>query len=197
VFRTFVCKEAVSPLPAGDAATLSNHLMEVLSNLAECRRSLPASETLFHAGDPVRCLYLVVIGALRLTRMLPHGSELIVQRAEAGAIVSEASLFAERYCCNAVATEPSVVRVVRIQIVRSALRDDATLMWEWVRHLAREVQHARARAEILSLKTVARRVEAWRALNNGVLPPKGRWRQLAGEIGVSPEALYREFARRG
>lgn len=27
-------------------------------------------------------------------------------------------------------------------------------------------------------------------------PPKGEWKQLAQQIGASPEALYREFARR-
>jgi CRP-like cAMP-binding protein len=128
--------------------------------------------------------------------MLPHGAELILQRAAPGAIVAETSLFADRYCCNAVATETSLIRAVRIPAVQAALRDDSRLLWEWVHHMAREVQQSRARAEILSLKKVAHRVEGWRALNDGLLPPRGRWRQLADEIGVSPEALYREFARR-
>ena len=172
-------------------------LTDALARLAECSRSVPASNTLFRAGDPVKFLYVVVSGALRLTRMLPHGAELIVQRAEPGAIVAESSLFADRYCCNAIATETSLIRVVRIQAAQAALREDSRLLWEWAHHMAREVQQARARAEILSLKTVAHRIEGWRALNDGVLPPKGRWRLLANEIGVSPEALYREFARRG
>lgn len=172
-------------------------LTDTLTRLAEGSRTLPAADTLFRAGDPVKCLYLVVSGALRLTRMLPHGAELVVQRAEPGAIVAETSLFANRYCCNAIATETSLVCAVRIPAVQAALRDDSRLLWEWVHHMTRQVQQARARAEILSLKKVAHRVEGWRALNDGILPPKGRWRQLADEIGVSPEALYREFARRG
>jgi CRP-like cAMP-binding protein len=172
-------------------------LTYALSKLAECSRTVPAADTLFRVGDPVKSLYLVVSGALRLTRMLPHGAALTMQRAEPGAIVAETSLFADRYCCNAIAAETSLIRVVRIQAVRAALRNDSILLWEWLRHMAGEVQQARARAEILSLKTVAHRVEGWRALNDGVLPPRGRWRQLADEIGVSPEALYREFARRG
>jgi len=32
--------------------------------------------------------------------------------------------------------------------------------------------------------------------NNAKLPPKGEWRNLANQIGVSPEALYREIAKR-
>ena len=172
-------------------------LTDALAKLADGSRTVPAADTLFRTGDPVKCLYLVMEGAVRLTRMLPHGAELVLQRAEPGAILAETSLFADRYCCNAIATETSLIRGVRIQAVQAALRDDNRLLWEWVHHMAREVQQARARAEILSLKKVAHRVEGWRTLNNGILPPKGRWRHLADEIGVSPEALYREFARRG
>ena len=64
-----------------------------------------------------------------------------------------------------------------------------------MRHLAQEVQRARAKAETLSLKTVAERVDAWTTLNDGSPPPRERWRQVASEIGVTAEALYREIIR--
>ena len=143
-------------------------LTDALARLAECSRSVPAADTLFHAGEPVKFLYVVMSGTLRLTRILPHGAELIMQRAEPGAIVAESALFVDRYCCNAIATETSLIRVVRIQAAQAALREDSRLLWEWAHHMAREVQQARARAEILSLKTVAHRIEGWRALNDGV-----------------------------
>ena len=62
-------------------------------------------------------------------------------------------------------------------------------------HLAREVQQARACAELLSLRTVRERLDGWRALH-GELPARGRWIDVAQEIGVTPEALYRELARK-
>ena len=65
----------------------------------------------------------------------------------------------------------------------------------WVTHLAGEVRDARLRAEILTLKTVAERLDAWLA-DSGRLPEKGGWKAIAREIGTSPEALYREIARR-
>lgn len=64
------------------------------------------------------------------------------------------------------------------------------------RHVAEAVQGARARAEILSLKTIAARLDAWLALNGDALPPRGRWRDVAAEIGVTPEAFYRELEGR-
>jgi CRP-like cAMP-binding protein len=63
-------------------------------------------------------------------------------------------------------------------------------------HYAAEVQRARANAEIVSLKTVAMRLDAWLSLHHGSLPSRGRWHEVAAEIAVSPEALYRELASR-
>jgi CRP-like cAMP-binding protein len=167
-----------------------------LSKLTDREQDVAAGETLFRASDPVLSLFLVATGALRLTRTLPHGFQLTLQRAGPGAVLAEASLFADSYHCDATAVEASVLRVVSVQRVRAALRDDAEFASALMRHLAHEVHRSRTQTEILSLKTVAERVDAWIALNDGSLPPKGRWRQIASEIGVTPEALYRELARR-
>jgi hypothetical protein len=72
---------------------------------------------------------------------------------------------------------------------------DQVLCEAWARHLAHEVQKARLHAEILSLKTVAARIDSWTDWH-GALPEKGRWVTVAQQIGVSPEALYREMAKR-
>jgi CRP-like cAMP-binding protein len=77
-----------------------------------------------------------------------------------------------------------------------ALAENPDLARAWARHLAIEVQRARAQAEVLSPRTVAERVDAWITLHDGALPPRGNWQQLASEIGVTPEPLYRELARR-
>jgi uncharacterized protein YjiS (DUF1127 family) len=47
----------------------------------------------------------------------------------------------------------------------------------------------------MSLKTVKAKLDAWLAWNDGKLPLKGTWKQLADDIGVSREALYREVAK--
>jgi hypothetical protein len=61
--------------------------------------------------------------------------------------------------------------------------------------LARAVQATWVRSEIRSLPKVAERLDAW--LNEGcVLPDKSCWQDVAAELGVTREALYRELARR-
>jgi hypothetical protein len=42
---------------------------------------------------------------------------------------------------------------------------------------------------------VAERLDAWLGAEGG-LPDRGRWQELAEELGVTREALYRELARR-
>jgi CRP/FNR family transcriptional regulator, dissimilatory nitrate respiration regulator len=177
-------------------AIMSRTLIDRLSKLTEHEQKLAAGEILFRAGDPVLSLFLVVAGGLRLIRSLPHGFQLTLRRVGPGAILAEASLFADSYHCEAGAIEHSVLRVVPLRRIEAALASDAGLARAWTRHLAQEVQRARAHAETLSLRTVAERVDAWIALNGGTLPARGHWRQMASEIGVTPEALYRELAQR-
>ena len=146
--------------------------------------------------DPVLLLFLVTAGEVRLVRELPDGFQLTLQLAGSASILAEASLFADRYHCGASVAEESAIRAVPIAKARAALESDPALASALLQHLAGEVQRTRTRAEILSLKSVASRLNAWTAFNGGVLPPKGRWHHVASEIGVTPEAFYRELARR-
>jgi hypothetical protein len=53
----------------------------------------------------------------------------------------------------------------------------------------------RQRAGLLSMRTVRERLDAWLSFG-GSLPGRGGWRSLADDLGITPEALYREIARR-
>jgi CRP/FNR family transcriptional regulator, dissimilatory nitrate respiration regulator len=77
----------------------------------------------------------------------------------------------------------------------SVLADDPALATSWSALLARSVQAARLRSEIRSLPRVADRLDAWLGEGNALLE-KGRWQEVAAELGVTREALYRELSRR-
>jgi CRP-like cAMP-binding protein len=154
-----------------------------------------AGETLFRAGDLVRRLHVVLAGTIHLVRYHEDGSALILQRARAGSVLAEASVYSSRYHCDARAETTARTWAVSRNDLRRALAESPDLSEAWASHLAHGVQRARLQAEILSLKTVAARLSAWIAWN-GSLPARGQWSLLAQEIGVSPEALYREIANR-
>jgi CRP/FNR family transcriptional regulator, dissimilatory nitrate respiration regulator len=177
-------------------AIMSVAIFERLAALAVRRRGIGKGASLFVRGDAVRALWLVDDGMMELIRRREDGGFLVLQRAGARSVLAEASLYADAYHCDAVALRASALLEVPRRDFDAALAGDAALANDWAAYLAREVQAARLRSEILSLKTVAERLDGWLAWNGGVLPAKGAWKGIAAETGVSPEALYRELGRR-
>ena len=160
------------------------------------RRHFAAGALLFRRDEPVLWLHIVVTGRVHLVRQTPRGRDLILQRAQAGSPLAEASLFADRYHCDGQAEEATETLGIRVAAVRKRLLKEPEFAQWWAEHLAREVQAARLRAELLTLKTVAERLDAWLSLNGGAVPLRGAKVRLAAELGMSPEALYREINRR-
>lgn len=156
---------------------------------------LAPGETLFAADEDVANIYMVRSGRVHLQRHTTHGAHMVLQNAGPGAVVAEASAYSSRYHCDAVAAEESVVAGLPKARFLSALADDPALAESWSALLARSVQAARLRSEIRSLPRVADRLDAWLGEGNA-LPERGRWQDVAAELGITREALYRELARR-
>lgn len=151
--------------------------------------------TLFAAGEDVTDIFMVRSGRVQLQRHTTHGAQMVLQNALLGAVIAEASAYSTRYHCDAVAAEESVVAGLPKERFLSALADEPALAESWSALLARSVQAARLRSEIRSLPRVADRLDAWLGEGNA-LPERGRWQDVAAELGVTREALYRELARR-
>jgi CRP-like cAMP-binding protein len=158
-------------------------------------RRLDAGSYLFHQGAPVRSLFLVTRGEVQLVRHQEGGAALVLQRAGPGDILAEASVYATAYHCDAIAHVEAGVRGISRGFFLERISENPDLAAAWAARLAREIQTTRLRSEILALRTVADRLDAWLAWH-GTLPAKGEWNQVARQIAVSPEALYREIGRR-
>ncbi|HVS13320.1 MAG TPA: Crp/Fnr family transcriptional regulator [Thermoanaerobaculia bacterium] len=155
-------------------------------------RALRRGETLFRRGDAVRALFLLVGGRVRLERSLADGSWVAVHVARAPAVVAEASLFGDRYHCDAVAEVASrLVPLDRAEVER-ALARDAKLSRLTLRALAGEVRDLRSRMELRAVRPVERRVLL--ALE---LAPGGERSvaSRAAELGMAPETLSRVLRR--
>ncbi|TSE12847.1 Crp/Fnr family transcriptional regulator [Mesorhizobium intechi] len=174
---------------------MSLPLVALLDRLEGREIDFAAGSPVFHQGDPVRFIHVVRSGVLHLVRHQDNGTALVLQRAGPNTILAEASLYSASYHCAARADVAAVTWAVPRAGLLARIEEDTKLAIAWARHLAHEVQQARLQSEILSLKTVAARLDAWVSWH-GSLPARGHWSTLAREVGVSPEALYREIASR-
>lgn len=167
----------------------------LLTSIPRRELGFEPGQTIFRQGGPVRRMFFVTSGAIHLVRHQMSGAPLILQRAEAGSMLAEASLYSAKYHCDATAVvQASAWTISKLELLDCIARNP-DLGMAFIKRLARELQDARFRAEILSMKTVAARLSAWIEWS-GRMPPKGGWVDLAAELSVSPEALYRELARR-
>ncbi|MBY5409136.1 Crp/Fnr family transcriptional regulator [Rhizobium leguminosarum] len=174
---------------------MSDTFMDYIRSLSTRRKTFGSGQDLFNQGDDVESLYLVEVGVVHLVRHQADGNVAVLQRASPGVILAEASVFSSVYHCDALAVTDVNATSVPVQLIRRALRSNPDFAEGWASYLS-NLQQTRKRAEIASLKTVAARLESWLAWNDGGLPSKGEWKALADDIGVSPEALYRELSKR-
>jgi CRP-like cAMP-binding protein len=157
--------------------------------------AFPAGEAVFRLGDPINLLHFVTGGTINLMRHQIGGAPIILQRAGPGAILAEASLYSDSYHCDAVAITNAATWAVPKKQLLERLASNAEFGQAWAHRLAHELQRARFQVEVVAMKKVAARLDAWIA-SSGPMPPRGEWTRLAAEIGVTPEALYREIAKR-
>src|SRR5579872_4957187 len=173
-------------------------MMLALDQLALERRSLSRNEVLFRQGDNVTAIYFLEAGRLRLDRQTFDGRRLVLGTTPAGEYFVEAALFADIYHCDAVATEPSRVRVYPKEAVLNVLRTNPTATMSFLAFMARQVIEVRHRLELVKVRSAKERVLLYLDLNVG---PDGRTvnlrsplQDIASELGLTREVLYRTLA---
>jgi CRP/FNR family transcriptional regulator, dissimilatory nitrate respiration regulator len=161
-------------------------------------RVLAPGELLFRQGDPAAAIYKVESGRLRLIRRTVDDRLVILHTALRGEFFAEASLFADAYHCDAVAAAPSSIRVYPKQIVLGAMRRDPALAAAFLAWLARQLQELRARMELRNIRSARDRVLQYLRLRAGIhsrsIAIEGQLQDIAAEIGMTREALYRTLA---
>ena len=175
---------------------MSHEIIDLLAGHACSRFTLEEGAYLFRQGDDVLSLFLIEDGLVELTRHQRDGRPVVLQRARTRTLIAEASLYSDVYHCDAIARAASTIATISREDVVRLLSGDEIFSRMWAAYLAREVQEARRLIEILSRRTVAERLDGWLDWRDNEKIPRGQWKYVAMQIGVSPEALYRELARR-
>jgi CRP-like cAMP-binding protein len=161
-------------------------------------RDLAADEVLFRQGDRAAAIYRVERGRLRLVRRTLDGHLVILHTARRGEFFAEASLFAETYHCDAVAAASSRIRVYPKAKVLAALRTEPALAEAFMARLAHQLQDLRARMELRNIRSARQRVLQYLRLRAGLaghsVAIEGQLQDIAAEVGLSRESLYRTLA---
>ena len=161
-------------------------------------RKFKAGEALFRQGKRTVGLYEIVSGQVRMVRVDRAGREVVLFTGGEGDTIAEASLFSSGYHCDAIATTDAVVRLYPKAAVLGAFARDPKAMQAFTAMLARQVMSLRTRLELRNIHSARDRVRHYLAVNAGAdgrtvaLP--GTLKDLAGELGLTHEALYRTLA---
>jgi len=157
---------------------------------------LPAGRELFRQGDRAAAIFQVESGCLRLERYTKGGSKIILHTARAGDMLAEAALFSDRYHCNAVALKNSRVHVFRKAAILETLKPGSPAH-ALVAVMARQLRRARQRIELRNTRSATERIMLFLELqsdSHGKFALDGTLQDIAAEIGLTREALYRGLA---
>ena len=153
------------------------------------------NDRLFLTGKMPDSMFYVVAGEVTLERTGLQGEPVVLQRTRQG-FVSEASLKVSKYHCDALAITDTNVIKIPIKVLADVLDKDSEFSSRWISMLNLEVRRLRLHCERLSMKSVRDRVlhlintegqDGHYAIGTGL-------KTLAGELGVTHEALYRTLA---
>jgi CRP-like cAMP-binding protein len=161
-------------------------------------KGLSRREYVFHQGDPVHSVYVVERGRVLLSRCQADGAVVTLFSARGGESFAEAALSSHHYHCDAVAAEDSIVVALPVaQLRRHFLADPASAM-DLAMFFSRQVRDLRARLELRNVRSATDRTLQWLRAHASGNPQRlqltGTWSELADELGLTREALYRALA---
>src|SRR5437762_3622212 len=161
-------------------------------------RELAAGEALFRQGDRAYAIFAIERGRLRLVRHTIDSRRVVLHTARTGELFAEAALFAGAYHCDAVAAAVSRVRIYSKRDLLAAFRADPLTAERFMAVLARQIHVLRARLEERNIRSARERILHHIALCAGAdgrtMAVEGTLMELAAEIGLTPEALYRTLS---
>ena len=176
------------------ASQLKELLPEAVQTLCKMT-SVKKGSLLFQTGKKPELMFFVLSGEVTLERLSHHGDPVVLQRTRYG-FVSEASLQSPKYHCDGRVVANSEIIQIPLSELADALNSDSAFAARWIRMLNQEVKRLRLQCERLCMKSVKDRVLhlIHTEGKNGQYQVTTGLKSLAGELGVTHEALYRTLA---
>ncbi|MFH7812363.1 MULTISPECIES: Crp/Fnr family transcriptional regulator [Acetobacter] len=162
-------------------------------------RKLQRGDFLFQRNTPAIGVYEVLEGRVSMSRLDPVGRDVILFVATPGETLAEATIFGGNYHCNAVALTQAIVRLYPQPLLLQEYEQNQQFAIAYTRMLARQLVSARARIEQRNMQSARDRLRHFLSLNMDPerlsVKVRGTLKELAGELGLTHESLYRALAR--
>jgi CRP/FNR family transcriptional regulator, dissimilatory nitrate respiration regulator len=159
--------------------------------------SLNKGEVLFRQGEAVTSLVYVLTGEMKAVRAHLDGAECVMVRSKAGEFFAESALASPAYVCDGIAVCPSRIALMPVDALRQALREDGEFALAFAMALAKQARKQCSRYERVRLKRARDRVLHYLACeggSTGCVDLASSLAELAGELALEPETLYRTVA---
>jgi CRP-like cAMP-binding protein len=158
-------------------------------------RHLKPGETLFRQGEPAGHLYLIQSGRLMMVRGTPAGAWINLHSGCAGELFAEGALFADTYGCHALAGSGGAqIKCCSKETILATA--EPALLFALLEKVTRQLHVARTRLELQTIRSAQERTFAYLQIladGKGVVRLERPLYEVASELGLSPESLYRSL----
>ncbi|GAA6621516.1 Crp/Fnr family transcriptional regulator [Scytonema sp. NUACC26] len=162
-------------------------------------QNLVAGQVLFHEREPAQAIFAVAVGRFRLVRYTSEGQLVIFQVVRAAESFGESALFLDTYNCNAIAEVPSRAIAYPKQVLLSVLQERPDLAISFMERFERKIQWLKSLIELRSIRSARERILQYLLTlarpSATTLTFDRPLKNVASELGLSPEVLYRTLAQ--
>lgn len=173
-------------------------LPTALRSAATCQ-NLVAGQVLFHEREPAQAIFAVAVGRFRLVRYTSEGQLVIFQVVRAGESFSESALFSNTYNCNAIAEVPSRAIAYPKQVLLNVIQERPDFAISFMERFERKSRWLKNLIELRSIRSARDRVLQYLLTlaqpSATTLTFDRPLKNIASELGLSPEVLYRALAQ--
>ncbi len=162
-------------------------------------RDLAAGQILFAQHDRAEAFFILESGHIQLLNYTEDGAQINHYGVRAGESFAEVALFYEHYLCTAIANTASRVLMVPKAPYLRALRSQPDLAEAFMARLAQRLHESKLLLELRGIRPAEKRVLHYLQLNVSAdsltVDLKLPLKTLAGDLGLSPEALSRALKK--
>jgi len=166
--------------------------------LLQCKkRSLKKKEFLFSLNEKATDIFFVESGEVQALRLLPDGTSAIMQRASDNAFFAEAAMCVNNYTCDAMATRKAIVYCIPKDGLEKHLQKDNDFALRFSTLLAINIRKQCSKLERLRIYRARDRILHYLVCesdSSNKISIKSSYANLAEELGLEPETLYRTLS---